>query len=133
MTHSEYDEFINRFGQNLAGHKLANAPDVSGGTAIQYRWPIIAQIMGFVRGEYLYTGDQYFDAENRLEQKAYGLLNFRAGIETDKFSAVLFVNNALDTDYRSYGYQDFEGSAFATDVAIAGQTRLVGLTVNVRY
>lgn len=133
VTHGEYDEYINRYGQNLAGHRLANTPDVSGGAAAQYRWPIVAQIMGFVRGEYLYTGDQYFDAESRLEQKAYGLLNLRAGLETDKFSAVIFVNNALDTDYRSYGYQDSEGTPFATDIAIAGKSRLAGVTVNVRY
>lgn len=133
VTHGEYDEYVNSAGQNLAGHRLANTPDLSGGTAIQYRWPLIAQLMGFVRGEYLYTGDQYFDAESRLEQKAYGLLNFRTGIETDKFSAMFFVNNALDTDYRSFGYRDFEGSALSTDVAIAGPGRLLGVTVNVRY
>lgn len=134
ISHGEYDEYINRFGVDLAGNTLVNMPELSGGLAAQYRWPLNAySLMGILRGEYLYTGAHYFDAENRLEQDGYGLVNLRAGVENDDFSVMLFAKNLFDTDYRSYGYRDFESSAFATDIAIAGESRLIGATAKLKF
>lgn len=135
VAHGEYENYVNRFGVNLAGHTLVNMPELTAGLAAQYRVPIAnSPFMGLVRSEYLYTGDQYFDAENRLEQEGYGLVNVRAGIESDTFSAAVFAKNLFDQDYRAYGYRDFETSALlASDIAIAGQSRLVGVTTTWRY
>lgn len=135
VTHGEYEDYINRFGVDLAGNTLVNTPELTAGLSAQYRWPIASTpFTGLLRGEYLYNGDQYFDAENRLEQEAYGLVNVRAGIETENFSAMLFAKNLFDQDYRAYGYRDFESSAMlASDIAIAGESRLVGVTATWRY
>lgn len=134
LTHGEYEKYVDRFGVDLAGNTLVNTPELTAGLVAQYRWPIAnSPFVGLVRGEYLYTGDQYFDAENRLEQAGYGLVNVRAGIETDTFSAVVFAKNLFDQDYRVYGYRDFEGSALASDIAVAGESRLVGVTATWRY
>lgn len=134
VTHGEYDKYVNRFGVDLAGNTLVNTPELTAGLAAQYRWPIAnTPFTALVRGEYLYTGDQYFDAENRLEQEGYGLVNVRTGIETETFSAVVFAKNLFDQDYRAYGYRDFEGSALASDIAVAGESRLLGVTATWRY
>lgn len=134
LTHGAYEKYVDRFGVDLAGNTLVNTPELTAGLVAQYRWPIAnSPFVGLVRGEYLYTGDQYFDAENRLEQEGYGLVNLRAGIETDTFSAVVFAKNLFDQDYRAYGYQDFQGSALASDIAVAGESRLVGVTATWRY
>lgn len=134
LTHGEYEKYVDRFGVDLAGNTLVNTPELTAGLVAQYRWPIAnSPFVGLVRGEYLYTGDQYFDAENRLEQAGYGLVNVRAGIETGTFSAVVFAKNLFDHDYRVYGYRDFEGSALASDIAVAGESRLVGVTATWRY
>jgi iron complex outermembrane receptor protein len=134
VTHGEYEKYVDRFGVDLAGNTLVNTPELTAGLIAQYRWPIAnSPFVGLVRGEYLYTGDQYFDAENRLEQDGYGLVNLRAGIETDTFSAVVFAKNLFDQDYRVYGYRDFEGSMLASDIAVAGESRLVGVTATWRY
>jgi iron complex outermembrane receptor protein len=127
---AEYDEYINTAGINLAGHTLVNTPEMTTGLAAEYRWPLAGlPASGFVRGEFLYTGDQYFDAENRLEQEAYGLVNLRTGIDGAAWTATVFAKNLFDTDYRTYGYQDF----LAYDLAIAGDGRLVGVTMDWRY
>jgi len=134
FTHGEYEKYVNRFGVDLAGNTLVNTPELTAGLAAQYRWPIAnSPFVGLVRGEYLYTGDQYFDAENRLEQEGYGLVNLRVGVETETFSAVLFAKNLFDQDYRAYGYRDFESSMLASDIAVAGESRLVGVTATWRY
>lgn len=133
VTHAEYDEYINRFGVDLAGHDVVNAPTMTAGLSAQYRWPLFNSLFGVVRGDYLYTGDQYFDAENRLKQEGYGLVNVRTGIEDGKFSLFVFAKNLFDQDYRAYGYRDFETSALASDIAIAGESRLIGATATWRY
>lgn len=130
ITAAEYDAYVNTAGVDLAGHKLVNTPEMTAGLAADYRWPLTgAPLFGFVRGEYLYTGDQFFDAENRLEQTAYGLVNARVGVDGGAWTATLFAKNVFDTDYRTYGYQDF----LAYDLAVAGEGRLVGVTMDWRY
>ncbi len=134
FSHGEYDVYVNRFGVDLAGNKLSNMPEMTAGLSAQYRWPIDGTpLFGVVRADYLYTGDQYFDAENRLEQEGYSIVNLRAGIENDKFSLFAFAKNVFDEDYRAYGYRDFETSMLASDIAVAGESRLVGVTATWRY
>lgn len=134
FTDGQYDQFIGPDGTSLAGHKLVNTPDMNAGLAVQYRWPLAMwPVTAVVRAEYQYIGDHYFDPENRLKQEGYGLVNLRAGIENKNFSATLFVRNLFDQDYRSFGYRDFQGSPLASDVAVAGQSRLFGITLAARY
>lgn len=135
VTHGEYDEFIYfNNGQDLAGNKLVNTPEMTAGLSAQYRWPIIGTaLFGVARADYLYTGAQYFDPENILEQKGYSIVNARIGVETEKFSAMLFAKNLFDEDYRVFGYRDFYGSPLQSDVAAAGESRLIGVTVGVKY
>lgn len=134
ITHGVYDRFIGRDGTNLAGNRLVNTPSITAGLAAQYRWDLGAlPLSAVVRAEYHYVGDHYFDPENRLKQEGYGLVNLRVGVENDSFSATVFVRNLFDQDYRAFGYRDFAGSPFASDVAVAGQPRMIGLTLKARY
>jgi outer membrane receptor protein involved in Fe transport len=134
VIEGRYDQFIGQGGTNLAGHRLVNTPNMNAGLAAQYRWALANwPVSAMVRAEYQYIGDHYFDPENRLQQEAYGLVNLRAGIEDKNFSATVFVRNLFDQDYRAFGYRDFQGSALASDVAIAGQSRMVGITLTGRY
>jgi outer membrane receptor protein involved in Fe transport len=132
--HGTYDSFIGQEGTSLAGNRLVNMPSMTAGLAAQYRWQLQSlPYTAFVRGEYHYVGDHNFDPENRLKQAGYGLVNLRAGLENDRFSATVFVRNLLDQDYRTYGYRDFQGSPLATDIAVAGEPRMIGLTLKARY
>ena len=135
VTHGEYDEFTYFVtGANLAGNKLVNTPEMTAGLSAQYKWPISGtSLFGVVRADYLYTGDQYFDPENLLKQSGYSIVNARLGVETEKFSAMLFAKNLFDEDYRTFGYHDFAGSPFQTDAAVAGESRLIGVTVGLKY
>ncbi len=134
VMHGTYDSFIGQEGTSLAGNRLVNMPSMTAGLAAQYRWQLEAlPYTAFVRGEYHYVGDHYFDPENRLKQAGYGLVNLKAGLENERFSATVFVRNLFDQDYRAYGYRDFQGSALATDIAVAGEPRMIGLTLKARY
>jgi len=79
------------------------------------------------------VGTHYFDVENRLKQAAYGVVNLRTGLEYKHLNVTLFVKNLFDQNYRSFGYRDFAGSPLASDIAVAGPSRMVGITVTARY
>lgn len=135
VTHGEYDTFIHfNTGADLSGNKLVNTPEMTAGLSAQYKWPIAGTpLFGFLRAEYLYTGDQYFDPDNQLEQKGYGLVNARIGVETETFSATLFAKNLFDEDYRVFGYRDNFGPGYEGTAAAAGESRLIGITVGLKY
>jgi len=135
LTQGKYDRFISTTGANLKGNKLVNTPNTTAGLALQYRRAVAAfpGAQAFIRGEYQHVGTQYFDVENRLKQNAYGVVNLRAGLEYRHVDVTVFVKNLFDQDYRSYGYRDFANSPFASDIAVAGQPRMVGIRVTARY
>jgi len=135
VTQGKYDSFISAAGANLKGNKLVNTPNTTAGLALQYRQtvPFLAGAQAFMRGEYQHVGAQYFDVENRLKQNAYGVVNLRTGLEYRHVSVTLFVKNLFDQHYRSYGYRDFANTPFASDIAVAGQPRMIGVNVMARY
>lgn len=127
----EYDVFIDKIGADLSGNSLVNTPDVSAGIAAEYSFPVFNSSMtGWIRPEFTYTGDHFFDAENRLLQQAYGLVNLNFGIENERISILVFVKNIFDKDYRSYGYTD---SISNYDLAVAGEFRTFGLNLKAKF
>ena len=54
--------------------------------------------------QYVFTGKQYFDITNVIEQKAYALLNAQIGIKISKLSVYFWARNITDRKYFSYGY-----------------------------
>ncbi|MBO6550120.1 MAG: TonB-dependent receptor [Rhizobiales bacterium] len=130
ITQGEYDKFIDaNTGADYSGNRLAATPKFTGGASLQYRWQLMnLPLKAVARVDYKYTGDQYFDFENRLKQKGYGVVNTRLGVEHEKYSATFYVKNLFDEDYRSFGF--FDGSA---DVAVAAPSRLIGLEVKAKF
>lgn len=127
----EYDKFINQTGADLSSNKLVNTPDTSAGISAEYSFPLFKSSMtGWLRPEYTYTGAHYFDAENRLQQKAYGLFNLGLGVNNDGYSLSFFAKNIFDTDYRAYGYTD---SMSNFDLAVAGESRTFGLNFDLEF
>lgn len=54
--------------------------------------------------QYLFTGKQYFDVTNVIEQKAYGLLHAQAGIKISNVNLYVWARNITDKKYFSYAY-----------------------------
>lgn len=126
-THGKYDDLIDAKGVSQAGNRLVYTPDVNAGIAAQYSWPLQSlPVRALVRAEYQYTGKQYFDIQNNLEQKAYGLTNLRTGLSKDGVGVSLFVNNLFDQDYRTFAAPDNWGFDYTT----AGEPRTVGVAVD---
>ena len=131
INEGEYDVFINSKGQDLSGNNLVNTPDMSAGIALEYKFSLSNWSMdGWIRPEVTYTGDHFFDAENRLLQSAFALFNVNVGLESERFSISLFIKNMFDKDYRAYAYTD---NFSDYDLAIAAQNRTFGLNLKLAF
>ncbi|HEY9534447.1 MAG TPA: TonB-dependent receptor, partial [Mucilaginibacter sp.] len=89
---------------NLKGKRQLFTPDVTSMLAMQYTRDVKSKqnIQLVVRGEWLYTGMQYFDLANTISQKGYSLLNAKAGITTKHIGFMLWARNLADKHYTSY-------------------------------
>ena len=112
---------------NLKGKRQLFTPDVTSMLAMQYTRDVKSKqnIQLVVRGEWLYTGMQYFDLANTISQKGYSLLNAKAGITTKHFGFMLWTRNLADKYYISYAY-DF-------GAVHLGNPKTYGVTVNCMF
>jgi iron complex outermembrane receptor protein len=89
LLDTKFDEFIDQYGNSLAGERLTFAPKFSGSLATQYSVPITAYVSAYLNAEYNYRSavfSQYNDIQftpaNILN--AYGLLNASIGLSFDQ-------------------------------------------------
>ncbi len=112
---------------NLAGKRQIFTPDVTSMLALQYSFEIgnKKSTQLFVRGEWRYLGNQYFDLANTIEQKPYSIFNTRFGINLKQFSIIFWGKNLADKKYILYAY-DF-------GAVHLGDPETYGATVSVKF
>jgi iron complex outermembrane receptor protein len=100
---------------NLEGRRQIFTPDVTSMLAAQYSYLVneAHHLQLFVRGEWKYLGNHYFDLSNSIKQSAYHTVNARAGLATKCMELAFWGRNLTDKEYISYAY-DF-GAAHMGD------------------
>jgi len=101
-VNSELTEDLPIPTQGLAGDSLPYVPKLTGSVSARYSRPIRQGWEAFVGGDWSYTDD----TANRLRStdryyrklEAYDVLNVRAGVQGNGWTAVLSVDNLLDAD-----------------------------------
>jgi len=88
---------------NLKGNHQLFTPATTSMLAVQYDRTVGA-IGFFVRGEWQYLGNQYFDLANAIRQSAYSLVNTRVGMSFHTINLSLWCRNLTDRKYISYAY-----------------------------
>ena len=90
---------------NLAGNELPRAPDLTAFVAATYETALGDELEGFIRGEWQFTGDQFFSVFNRptIAQPGYHLFNASAGISPvdGVWSVQVWGRNIFDEEYFS--------------------------------
>lgn len=118
-----------------SGNRLPLAPEWTINASAEYVIP--ADTIGdfSLRGEWIYTGDHFFQATNfpREFQKGYSVFNFRVGwtSEDDRFSAAVYLNNAFDKFFYTFGQDASAG--FGPAYAFVSDPREWGLTFGVKF
>jgi iron complex outermembrane receptor protein len=97
------DPVSNRFLQDLAGERLANAPEFKFNIGFSFEQPVSPEMEFFVNGNYTWQDDVNFALSQnpRTVQEAYGIANAAFGIQgaDEDWSLSLFVNNLFDKAY----------------------------------
>lgn len=130
-SHSEYKKLelfdaVTNAVKNYKGNKAINNPALQSMLAVQYGVSLSKsdrQLKAFVRGEFRYIGEYQLDFINQYQQKAYGMLNARAGITSNHVDIALWARNLTDVRYMAYGYGSY----------MMGLPRMLGVTVTGRF
>ena len=142
-THAIYKDLsLSQNGNvvDLSGRHQVFTPEVTSMLAAQYNYTIgPARAKGpahssttshgpvrlFLRGEWRYLGETWFDLANTIKQPAYSLFNASAGIVVSRFSITVWARNFTNKRYISYAY-DF-------GAAHLGDPRTYGATVGIKF
>ncbi len=89
---------------NLAGKHQVYTPSATSMLFAQYNLPLAKELSAFVRGEWQYRGNMYFDFANSIEQPRYHLFHTRAGIDTKKVGLYIWCRNVFAKKYIAYAY-----------------------------
>ncbi|HWB28647.1 MAG TPA: TonB-dependent receptor [Chitinophagaceae bacterium] len=108
-THARYTILklsSNGSEENLKGNRQVFTPDVTSMLALQYSLAVnqSQSVKVFVRGEWMYLGEQYFDLANNIRQAPYNLYNASIGVTTKHVDVMLWGRNLTDEKYISYAY-----------------------------
>ena len=116
------------------GNKIPGVADYNLAVGFQLNHPISDTLDLVARGEYTRTGPTFFDSTNTpgTRRDAFGLVNLRAGVSTDRFDFALWTRNLTDERYRS------ENVVLVTGVGVfnpgfRAPTRSYGAEVRARF
>ena len=85
-------------GDVIVGQELAFAPGFQGNLSARKEWGLSAGNTGFWQAQVNVSDRSYSDimAPNRAQQDSYSLVNVRAGIDSNDWTAEIYVDNLFD-------------------------------------
>ncbi len=115
------------------GDKLTLIPDQTASASAEYEWPLIGQIDGLVRADISYTGKEttQFRPTNSLYRVVgnYGVVNLRAGVQANDWTASLFANNVANR----VGIITINAATGNPDYSVSVAPRTIGIDVTKKF
>jgi iron complex outermembrane receptor protein len=133
--HAQFDEFTNAFVDgvivDLSGQRMLNAPRWTASADAQYSFPVVNDWEGFARLEWFYRDEIFADLTSLVRADegfpfvvpSYDHVNLRAGLESDRFSIVAYVENLFDEKYFTNVYE----KAFVSGMALQPSYQTYGI------
>jgi len=98
----------------------------------QYNFEFSSGLGSFVRLDYAYVGDSTDILINPVLVESYQIVNARWGIEAERWSAALFVNNLMD-EFITYDKARPEDDIWVGQTWTVGRPRTIGVTVRFNW
>jgi outer membrane receptor protein involved in Fe transport len=120
----------------LAGQQLENVPLWNGNAHARYSFTPLAGYEAFVRADEQYVGESYPDFardDPSTFQRAYALLDLRAGVQHQGFEVNLFVTNVLDKQAALSEFISDNYSASTRTRMYTNQPRTVGVSLGMKF
>ena len=86
------------------GNKQIFTPDLVSNLALQYDQKIKNNLTAFVRTEWKYIGNTYFDLANSIKQNPYSIFNASVGINMGNLNMKYWSRNLMNQKYIAYAY-----------------------------
>lgn len=133
LLHTEFDDYVNVFGEDLSGRDQAQAP--------RYQFSVGGRLelgRGFyLRMEVEGRDDFYFSDRHDARADSYELLHARLGYRGDDWSLAAWGRNLTDEDYYVRGFGSFGNdprNGYAVDEYFQyGEPRMVGIDLSLSF
>jgi iron complex outermembrane recepter protein len=117
----------------VAGQRLLDVPEFTANTSVSYKYPLNSSLNFVARATNTYVDSIQDLTYGRNSLPPYDLVGARTGVETDRWSAVLFVDNATD----KIAYLSDTG-ALSANISIlnrvaTNQPRTIGADLNFKF
>ena len=125
---AEVDDWIGTSGglpMDYSGKRLPWAPELTANAGIGY----FANNGLYGTADLFWSGRQYFDAANTLEDSGHALVNLKAGYRHGAMDISIWCHNLLDREYADKKVKDNLGRTLIED----GAPRTLGITLNWRF
>ncbi len=132
LTHATFDDSV-RATNTVKGQKLLDVPDVTTNTSVIYSTPVSASFNFNARGTFTYVGPMQDITYVRNNLPGYSLVNVRAGLTSDRFSAFLFCDNLTDKMAILTNNVAQTVNIPSVNRWVTNQPRTIGIDLQVRY
>ncbi|KLT66026.1 TonB-dependent receptor [Pedobacter sp. BMA] len=108
-THAKYKTSSTDNGSEtigLNGKRQIYTPETTSMLALQYSHKVdqSSGLNALARGEWLFTGNQFFDLSNQIQQKGFNVYNAKIGLTQKRFDLFLWGRNLANKTYIDYAY-----------------------------
>jgi outer membrane receptor protein involved in Fe transport len=120
----------------VAGQQLQNVPKWNGGANVKYSFEPAPGYAGFVRADEQAVGISYPDFDRTdpaTFQRAYAILDMRAGVVHENWEADLFVANATDKQAALSRFISDNYDAATRSRMFTNRPRTVGLSLEMKF
>jgi outer membrane receptor protein involved in Fe transport len=133
LLETEFDEYLNVFGEDLSGREQAQAPSYQYSTGGRYTFAGGAYVSLALEGKDAF----YFSDRHDEQADAFHLVNASVGFERDQWTLQLWARNLTDEDYYVRGFGSFGNdprNGYATEPYYQfGEPRVWGATVGFTF
>jgi iron complex outermembrane recepter protein len=120
----------------FAGNRLPGSPLLQASAGAEYSHLLSGEYTGFGGVSWRFTGSRYSDFESsspRQLMPRFNILDLRAGLETQRWSAALYIKNVTDTRAIDYVLDETSLAGRGTQSASIYTPRTVGATLTVTF
>jgi iron complex outermembrane recepter protein len=124
---------------DLSGKELTFAPKHSFVGNLTYVRPLSDTLDLFLQGDLQYQSKRYVNDANTLALDSYWMANMRGGVQNDRWSAILYIDNLFDDDTIKSGLDNIDTNYVASAGipngarALLPDKRAVGLRVGFNF
>ena len=103
---------------SFSGNDLEFAPEHAFVASAQYRRPLTQDFDWLVEGDGAFTDERFVNTDNTLALDSYWLFNFRAGLASERWEVIAYVDNAFDDTTARMGLDNIDNRYLAFGGAV---------------